>query len=193
MKKNEKTSKANNKQTTNNKKNEVMKQNKALKTVTVEKIQALAIELGRKVSKNDLAGFACAWQTDKQGRAQSLLIDGKLYRTDNRIFYPNCEKPKTTGKHLHAAARVCWSVKVFNMFETMQKAAAALGVDFAAAGIHSIEQAAAALDEAAAKIEAAKVEAAAAKHTEKLNKAAARFSVADLEKMLEARKAASNA
>ena len=177
----------------NTKKQTSKKNEQPANAVTVEKIKALAIELGRKVSKNDLAGFACNWQTDKQGRAQSLLIDGNLYRTDNRIFYPGGQKPAPTGKHMHARGGVCWSVKVANFFSTMKQAADTFGLDFAAAGIHSIEQAAAALDEAAAKAAAAKAEEAAAKKEAKLNKAAARFSVADLEKMLQARKAAANA
>ena len=198
MKKNEKTSSNNQSKTNNNKKNEVMKSKAAAKReklTSPEQITQLANELGRKVSKQDLLNtfIGGEWGKDKQGRAQNLILNGQILRTDNKIFYPNAEKPEPTGKHLSGTNRTSWAQKVTKLFEAMQEAAKGYNIDPTKEGAHSVEQLATLLDSAAAKVEAAKVAAAAAKHTEKITKAAARFSVADLEKMLEARKAAANA
>lgn len=89
--------------------------------VSIEQVTELANELGRKVSKNDLnnAFSGLVWATDKQGRAQTLVIDGNEYRTDNKAFYPNCEKPTPNGKTATKPRKGKTSADIIEAFEKL--------------------------------------------------------------------------
>lgn len=92
-----------------------------MQTLTsIQQVTELANELNRKVSKADLnSRFDCVWATDKQGRAQTLVIDGNEYRTDNKAFYPNCEKPTPNGKSLTKARKGKTSADIIEAFEKL--------------------------------------------------------------------------
>ena len=80
---------------------------------SVEQITALATQMGRKIIISELPQyFQNPEITDHGGHSgQGLLVNGKLYRSDNKAFYPNGIKPSNTTSDISITENVSQSQK----------------------------------------------------------------------------------
>lgn len=83
---------------------------------SVEQITALATQMGRKIIISELPQyFQNPEITDHGGHSgQGLLVNGKLYRSDNKAFYPNGIKPSNTTSDISIIENVSQSQKKSN-------------------------------------------------------------------------------